>query len=49
MDKAIWSVPRWGYFRWGVINTLFDNAIPQLEKVKVNTLLAKAIAQLEKL
>jgi hypothetical protein len=32
MDKAIWGVPRWGYFRWGVTKPLFDQALEVLEK-----------------
>jgi hypothetical protein len=32
MDKAIWGVPRWGFFRWGVTVTKFDVALEQLKK-----------------
>lgn len=37
MDKAIWGVPRWGFFRWGVTVPLFDAAIEVLEKQNENS------------
>jgi hypothetical protein len=33
MDKAIWGVPRWGFFRWGVTVMTFDVALEQLKNV----------------
>lgn len=33
MDKAVWGVPRWGFFRWGVTVTKFDVALEQLKNV----------------
>jgi hypothetical protein len=33
MDKAIWNVPRWGFFRWGVTVDTFDVALEQLKNV----------------
>jgi len=33
MDKAIWGVPRWGFFRWGVTVDTFDVALEQLKNV----------------
>jgi hypothetical protein len=32
MEKAIWGSCRWGYFRWDVINPLFDTVLQQGER-----------------
>jgi hypothetical protein len=35
MDRAIWGVPRWGFFRWGVTVEKFDVALEQLKNVSL--------------